>query len=207
MRGAGNLRGVRGCRRGDLRRTVPGNVRDLIEGSIPSRYIPSFEYYPVIERDIPDETLERVRGLVAAVVYLEKRRDADSLAGAVDAVIGMLEQERPEELRLFSQWLNRMFRHAFTAGEIERIRDLRGVKSMLSEVVDQIIERGKEEGKEEGKKQGKEEGLEQGLRQKARETARRMLAKGYAIDDVVEVTGLEVAEVRLLAESSDSGRE
>ena len=78
---------------------------------------------------------------------------------------------------------------------------------MLSEVVDQIIERGKEEGKEEGKKQGKEEGLEQGLRQKARETARRMLAKGYAIDDVVEVTGLEVAEVRLLAESSDSGRE
>ena len=180
---------------GGERWTVPGNVRELIEGSIPSRYIPSFEYYPVIEHDIPDETLERVRGLVAAVVYLEKRRDADSLAGAVDAVIGMLEQERPEELRLFTRWLNRMFRHAFSAGEIERIRELRGVKSMLSEVVDQIIER------------GKEEGLEQGLRQKARETARRMLAKGYAIDDVVDVTGLEVAEVRLLAESSDSGRE
>ena len=82
---------------------MPGNVSELIDGSIPSRYIPSFEYYPVIERDIPDETLERVRGLVAAVVYLEKRRDADSLAGAVDGVFGMLEQERPEELRLFSQ--------------------------------------------------------------------------------------------------------
>ena len=62
---------------------------------------------------------------------------------------------------------------------------------MLSEVVDQIIERGKEEG----------------LEQKARETARRMLARGYVIDDVVDVTGLEVAEVRLLAESSESGRE
>ena len=88
---------------GGERWTVPGNVRELIDGSIPSRYIPSFEYYPVIEHDIPDETLERVRGLVAAVVYLEKRRDADSLAGAVDAVIGMLAEERPEELRLFSQ--------------------------------------------------------------------------------------------------------
>ncbi len=87
---------------GGKRWTVRGNVRELIDGSIPSRYIPSFEYYPVIERDIPDETLERVRGLVAAVVYLEKRRDADSLAGAVDAVIGMLEQERPEELRLLT---------------------------------------------------------------------------------------------------------
>ena len=170
---------------------MPGNVRELIDGSIPSRYIPAFEYYPVIEHDIPDETLERVRGLVAAVVYLEKRRDAASLAGAVDAVIGMLAEERPEELRLFSQWLNRMFRHAFTAGEIERIRDLRGVRSMLSEVVDQIIERGKEEGGE----------------QKAREAARRMLAKGYAINDVVEVTGLELDEVRDLAQDLDSERE
>ena len=125
------------------------------------------------------------------MVYLEKRRDADSLAGAVDAVIGMLAEERPEELRLFTKWLNRMFRHAFTGGEIERIRDLRGVRSMLSEVVDQIIERGKEEGGE----------------QKAREAARRMLAKGYAIGDVAEVTGLEVGEVRLLANNLDSGRE
>ena len=65
---------------GGERWTVPGNVRELIEGSIPSRYVPSFEYYPVIER----------------------------------------------------------------------IGDLRGVKSMLSEVVDQIIERGKEEGHAEG---------------------------------------------------------
>ena len=60
---------------GGERWTVPGNVRELIVGSIPSRYIPAFEYYPVIEHDIPDETLEWVRGLVAAVVYLEKRRD------------------------------------------------------------------------------------------------------------------------------------
>ncbi len=75
------------------------------------------------------------------------------------------------------------------------VRNLRRVRSMLSEVVDQIIER------------GREEGLEQGLRQKARETARRMLAKGYAIDDVAEVTGLEVGEVRLLAKNLDSGGE
>ncbi len=176
---------------GGERWTVPGNVRELIDGSIPSRYIPSFEYYPVIEHDIPDETLERVRGLVAAVVYLEKRRDADSLAGAVDAVIGMLAEERPEELRLFSKWLNRMFRHAFTAGEIERIRDLRGVRSMLSEVVDQIIERGKEEGGE----------------QKAREAARRMLVEGISVEVISRVTGLTVAEIRGLSQDSDNGRE
>ena len=62
---------------------------------------------------------------------------------------------------------------------------------MLSEVVDQIIERGKE----------------QGLEQKAREDARRMLAKGYAIDDVAEVTGLEVGEIRRLAKNLDSSQE
>ena len=75
----------------------------LIQGSIPSRYIPSFEYFPVIERDIPDERLERIRALVAAVVYLEKRRDAASLTGAVDAVVRMLAEEQPEELRMFTR--------------------------------------------------------------------------------------------------------
>ena len=74
---------------------------------------------------------------------------------------------------------------------------------MLSEVVDQIIERGKEE----GHARGHAEGHAHGLRQKAREAARRMLAKGYAIDDVAEVTGLEVGEVRRLAKNLDSGGE
>ena len=83
-----------------------------------------------------------------------------------------------------------MFRNAFTRGEIDRIEDLSGVRSMLSEVVDQIIERGKEEGFE----------------QKARETARRMLVEGISVDVISRVTGLTVGEIRSLAESGGNDR-
>ena len=47
----------------------------LIEPTIASRHIPSFEYYPIVEGEISNETLERVRGILSAVMYLEKRRD------------------------------------------------------------------------------------------------------------------------------------
>ncbi|TVR57891.1 MAG: hypothetical protein EA426_11245, partial [Spirochaetaceae bacterium] len=32
--------------------TVPHNISELIASEIPGKYIPSFEYYPIIERDI-----------------------------------------------------------------------------------------------------------------------------------------------------------
>ena len=163
---------------------VPTNVRDLIEPAIAERYIPSFEYYPIIERDIADETLERIRGVVAAVMYLEKRRDDRKLHRAIDHVIDLLEETNPEQLRMFGVWLNRMFRASVSREQIERIEGLREVRSMLSEVIDQIESRGRREGRQEGR----------------RADALRMLRKGYAVEEVAEVTELDREEVAALAE-------
>ena len=38
---------------------IPNDIQDLIEKTIPSRYIPSFEYYPVIENKISDRVLKK----------------------------------------------------------------------------------------------------------------------------------------------------
>lgn len=168
--------------------TVARNVRELIEQSIDERYIPSFEYYPIIERDIADETLERIRGVVAAVMYLEKRRDDADLRSAIDHVIELLEETNGEQLRMFGVWLNRMFRAAVSREQIERIEGLREVRSMLSEVIDQIESRGRQEGRREGRQEGR------------RATALRMLRKGYEVEEVVEVTELDREEVIALAE-------
>ena len=171
--------------------TVPQNVRELIEPAIAERYIPSFEYYPVIERDIPDETLERVRGLLSAVMYLEKRRDERELRETIDKAIALLEEEHPEQLRMFGKWLTRMFRVSMSETQIDRIAELREVKSMLGNVIEQIESRSEKRGIEKGR----------------RADAVRMLRKGFTIDEVVEVTELSRKEVVELAEAkaSDDG--
>lgn len=176
---------------GNERWTVPRNVRELIEPAIAEGYIPSFEYYPVIEQDIADETLERIHGVLAAVMYLDKRRDDTELRAAIDRVIDLLVGERPEQFRMFGVWLNRMFRGAASEHQFDKIRELREVKPMLSDVVDQIENRGKQQGHQE----------------KGRADAIRMLHKGYPVDDVVEITELSHEEVIELAKQVEREKE
>ena len=57
---------------------------------------------------------------------------------------------------------------------------------------------GKAEGEAEGMERGLERGLEEGLRQARCENARRMQSKGYAWNDITEITGIHPED---LAES------
>ena len=89
--------------------TIPTNVRELIDKRIPDRFIPSFEYFKIVEKDIPDETLEMLHNLVAAIIYLEKRKDKKALKEAIDKVIEMIRQENIIDIRMFTIWFKRMF--------------------------------------------------------------------------------------------------
>lgn len=50
--------------------------------------------------------------------------------------------------------------------------------------------------KKEGREEGLEEGLIKGERNKAMEIATKMKAKGFSVDDIVQMTGLSAAEVK-----------
>ena len=55
----------------------------------------------------------------------------------------------------------------------------------------QILKReAKKEGRKEGRQEGRKEGMELGIQTKAKVIAKNMLAKGYAIKDIEEITGL-----------------
>jgi predicted transposase/invertase (TIGR01784 family) len=51
-----------------------------------------------------------------------------------------------------------------------------------------------------GLKEGIQQGIQQGAQQERLATARKMLAKGYAIADICELTGLSAEEVAALVE-------
>ena len=54
---------------------------------------------------------------------------------------------------------------------------------------------GIQQGRAEGIQQGRAEGRAEGIIENQRENARRMKAKGYAIEDIAEITGLTVEQV------------
>jgi predicted transposase/invertase (TIGR01784 family) len=140
----------------------------------------------VIEKEVPDRVLKRVKGLVSAIIYLEKQGDEAALGQAIETVIELIREEQPEQLRMFSTWVNRMFGKVLSEEEAERITKLTEVKSMLAQLAEDIEKRGIKLGEERGEKQ------------KAREDARRMKARGYPAQDIVEITGLSAEEVEKL---------
>jgi pantothenate kinase len=96
----------------------------------------------VIEQEVPDRVLKRVKGLVSAIIYLEKQGDEAALGEAIDTVIEMIGEEQPEQLRMFSTWVNRMFGKVLNEAEAERITELTEVKSMLAQLAEDIEKRG-----------------------------------------------------------------
>ena len=60
---------------------------------------------------------------------------------------------------------------------------------------------GREEGISIGLEQGRLEGLERGAYQKALETARKLIIRGYAPEDIADVSGLSLSQVQELLDS------
>lgn len=186
--------------------TIPFKIEELINKHLPSRFIPRFSYYPIIEKNLPPAKLNKLKGLVSAVFYLENQNNPEKLAEAIDHVIHFLDKEQPEELRMFTCWVNEIFRGTLKKESIEKIRNLTEVKSMLSEVVDQMIDKEKQigiqegmqkgiqkgiqKGLQKGMQKGMEKGLEKGVFQGKIEDARKMLNKGFSMKDIEEITGL-----------------
>lgn len=66
-----------------------------------------------------------------------------------------------------------------------------GIEQGIEQGIKQGIKQGIEQGIKQGIKQGVEQGIEQGIEQGKIDTALRMLQKGYTVNDVCDITGLE----------------
>lgn len=78
------------------------------------------------------------------------------------------------------------------------VRDTDVMKTKLLEAEIQGHKKGMAEGLEEGRAKGREEGREEGEQNKAIAVAQKMKKKGYATEDIAEMTGLSFDEVMKL---------
>ncbi|NJN66728.1 MAG: hypothetical protein HC884_08415, partial [Chloroflexaceae bacterium] len=69
------------------------------------------------------------------------------------------------------------------------------------------IEFAEERGLQRGRQEGETTGLQRGRQEEKRDTACKMLAKGYGVAEVADLTGLTVDEVAALVGTEDGAEE
>lgn len=70
----------------------------------------------------------------------------------------------------------------------------------VMELIISYEQRGMEKGIEQGVKQGIKQGRQQGIEEGKLEVVKRMLAKGYDVDTIHELTGLPIEKIEKMKE-------
>ena len=180
---------------GDARWSAAGSVEQMIQPTIPQRYIPRLSYYKVLINEIPAQTLRRIGNAVSAVFYVENAAP-EAASETIDALIDILKEEAPELRQRFTEWLRNYL--AAQGLDLEAVRttgDLQEVQAMFATRFQEYSRRLKDE----GLREGRDEGLREGLDAARHDIATRLLDRGESAEEVARITGLTTDEVARLA--------
>ncbi len=94
------------------------------------------------------------------------------------------------------------FKKLFEQAEIAKYSDLERRQYEESKKVFwdnySVMKTARDKGIQEGIQQGIQQGLQQGIHQEKAETVQRMKAKGFSVEDISEIAGLTIEEVKNL---------
>ena len=108
--------------------------------------------------------------------------------------MSILEKEQGELIKEITRWLYQILGNRAPELVTEATAQLTEVPGML----EANIERWKEEIYQQGVKRGVKKGVQQGARQALLETARKLKARGVTIEEIIDITGLNRAEIEAL---------
>lgn len=168
---------------GEKKWTAHEELNNLIEGSIPGQYIPSFRYYRIAENEFDREFLMKLNNAVAALFYTENCQGRD-LQYKIDDIAALIHNERPEELSGFTNWFRYMFKDRPELVEI--IQEVKEVKDMLRTSL---------------KKYSKEliqEGIEKGIEKGKLDIACNLIKENMPVEKIAAVTGLSLSQIEKL---------
>jgi predicted transposase/invertase (TIGR01784 family) len=178
---------------------VAGNVHELIEHTIPEKYLPSFAYHIIEERRIPEERLKKMKGAAAAIMLCEQQNDREGLDKALRDIVQLVAEEKPEVRRMLSNWLKKIF--LSTKGtddwELNRLGKNLEEPEMLVDVVRDILKQEREAGERLGEARGETRGETRGKERSTWQLARRMHSKGYPIAEIADLTGISEEKLRI----------
>ena len=151
-------------------------IEEMIEPTIPERFVPRLSYYPIIINAIPKERLERIKNAVSAVFFVENS-DPVTLAEEWERLEAILREEEDHAYEVF-QRLGRWLKNYLETGgrgdpeAVDRVKSTREVKAMFGTKLKQYGERSRSEVDKKAEREGRQEGRQEG-RGKADKKARR----------------------------------
>ncbi|QEN04224.1 hypothetical protein EW093_05725 [Thiospirochaeta perfilievii] len=179
---------------GESEWTAKKNISEVIDKSIPSKYIPNFEYYPILINEISRKDLLKIHNAVSAIFYMENT-DSEDYRKAIDDLVTVIKDSSILETKVFANWVNNFL---LNQGEELVYEDFDKIKKS-EEVLPMMaanIERYREKLISEGLERGLERGLEQGAHKRDIEIASKLLKAGSEYTFVANITGLSIEELK-----------
>jgi predicted transposase/invertase (TIGR01784 family) len=134
------------------------------------------------------------------------RRGTEEALGELQAILtGVEDRLTNEEYQELSRYLLETGELSVEElnGKIELMIHQRRIREGLLTTAEQLIRKGLEEGEEIGIRKGMEQGEEAGRREERRALITSMIARGMGVDEIAEVTGLSVEDVRAPANNNN----
>jgi len=188
--------------------TAPVQFVDLIYPPIAGAYIPKFEYFKLVENEFKRDELLRLKNLISALFLIETSTVAE-YPSTIEQVVGILETANPVLYKELVRWLwhtigqeappelDKLPRTkevpTMLAAELQREREAIRQQSLL-----EGLQKGKLEGKHEGITEGLQKGKLEGILEGKKETARKLKARGMAVQDISDITGLSIELIQSL---------
>jgi len=173
---------------GEDKWTANINPKELYAKTIPDKFIPSFEYYPIIINKIEKKTLLKIHNVVSAIFLLENA-SLKELHKAFDDLIILLKDSSPVEVDGFKIWLNSLLKDRNIDIDEEIIQQLdspQEVLPMFAATLDRM--------EEEFTLRGIEKGLDKGKK----EIAINLLKSNFGLENTAKMTGLTIEELKKL---------
>ena len=161
--------------------TIPVNIKEMIEKNIPERYIPQYEYYPIIMKDIKEEQIANIKNIASLIITLEKSGNRNELKKAIKKMVEYIKREKIIDIKDFIRWFKYVFKVQIREDEIKRVKNKKEVRTMLEYAIEDLKKEWLEEGINEGKQIGINEGIIKGIIKGKQEDLIKQINKKYGI--------------------------
>ena len=176
--------------------TAPVQFADLIHPPIAGAYIPKFEYFKLAENEFKRDELLGLKNLISALFLIETSPVAD-YPSTMEQVVGILETAHPVLYKELVRWLWHTIGQE-APPELDKLPMTKEVPTMLAAELQREREAIRQQSLLEGLQKGKLEGKHEGKLEGKKETARNLKARGMAIQDISEITGLSIELIQSL---------
>ncbi len=166
---------------GDAKWTAETNIKDVIEDSITSHFIPDFSYYKICENEFSKETLYKIKNAVSAIFLIENSGSIEDLRNEFKKIVSLIKEEQPEIIKLFRRWINN-----YLGYDKEINRDITTIEEE-TEMFATVLEKHDKALLEKGLEQGKEQDIITAIK------------KGYnntIIHDITEISMERIEQIR-----------